>query len=198
MSSRSPRGDLSPRYASRSRSYKRARSRSRRSRSRSYNRRRRSRSRSNGYGYEKRGRQERAGGDPPKIFIGNIDHYTDEIDLENVFKKYGDLEDVYVPRDQKNRSNRGYAFVSFMDMRDAEDACNEDGKELQGRRIGVNIAKRRPGGPGSIKTYVPSRDGEGGSMRAWLGTRRRSRSYERRRSRTRSRQRRSSSRRRYR
>jgi len=179
---------------SKSHSEKRSRSRSprrrhRRSRSHSYHNRR---SVSRDYG-RSRSRGDRAR-EPAKIFIGNLDHYTDEIDLEEHFKRYGPLEDVYVPRDQRNRSNRGYAFMTFTDRRDAEDACTEDGADLNGRRIGVNIAKRRPGGTGKVRTYIPSRDGEGGSMRAWLGNnRRRSRSRDRRRSRTRSRGRRSRS-----
>jgi len=173
---------------SRSRSPRR-RSRYHRSRSQSYDNSRRSRSRD--YGRHSRSRDRAR--EPAKIFIGNLEHYTDEIDLEEHFKQYGPLEDVYVPRDQRNRSNRGYAFMTFQDKRDAEDACTEDGAELNGRRIGVNIAKRRPGGTGKVRTYIPSRDGEGGSMRAWLGSRRRSRSRDRRRSRTRSRGRRSRS-----
>jgi len=197
---------------SRSRSAKRSRSRSKnRSRTRSENRsrsrsprlgyRRSSfptrkqsrRSRSRDYGRRSRSRDRHEGREPAKIFIGNLEHHTDEVDLEEHFKRYGPLEDVYVPRDQRNRSNRGYAFITFQDRRDAEDACTEDGVDLNGRRIGVNIAKRRPGGTGKVRTYVPSRDGDGGSMRAWLGTRRRSRSRDRRRSRSHSRGRRSRS-----
>lgn len=73
--------------------------------------------------------------------MGNLDHYTDEVDLEKVFSRYGQLEDIFVPRNQVERCNRGYGFVTFVDKRDAVDACAEDGMELHGRRIGVNLAK---------------------------------------------------------
>lgn len=183
-------------YRSRTRSENRSRSRSPRMgyrRSRLYSREQSRRSRSRDYGRRSRSRGRNGAREPTKIFIGNMEHYTDEVDLEEYFKGYGPIEDVYVPRDQRNRSNRGYAFITFQDRRDAEDACGEDGADLNGRRIGVNIAKRRPGGSGKVRTYVPSRDGEGGSMRAWLGTRRSSRSRDRRRSRSHSRRRRSRS-----
>lgn len=40
----------------------------------------------------------------------------------------------------------GFAFVTFEDLRDAEDAVKElNGKELQGRRVRVEVAKRRRG-----------------------------------------------------
>jgi len=191
----------------------------RRRRSNSYSRsrsQRRSRSKS-------RSRRDNRGRSPPrqhsdggkKIFVGYMDPHCDEIDLEECFKKYGPIEDIFVPRDEANRCNRGFGFVTFADKRDALDACAEDGRELCGRRIGVNLAKvRRTRGNGPPKTYVPSKDGEGGAMRAWLGSswrpwyrrlgyrtsrsvsrsgrksnrRRRERSYSRSRSRSRSRQ----------
>lgn len=40
----------------------------------------------------------------------------------------------------------GFGFVSFEDIRDASDAVNElNGKEIQGRRIRVEHAKRQRG-----------------------------------------------------
>jgi len=114
-----------------------------------------------------------------KCFVGNLEPLTDEIDLEERFSAYGALEDIYVPRDRSDRANRGYGFITFVDRRDAEDACREDGEELRGRRIGVNLAKPRPGGERQPRTYVPSRDGIQGSLREFTGrgrTRSRSRS----------------------
>jgi len=186
----SPRSrSLSKRKASRSRSRSRSRGRRRR-RSRS-KRRSRDRGRSRSRSYDRDDRDDKDdkyysdGG--KKVFVGNMDHYTDEIDLEKVFSRYGRIEDIFVPRNLVERCNRGYGFVTFIDKRDAVDACAEDGMELHGRRIGVNLAKPRAGGDGRPpKCYVPSRDGEGGAMRAWLGTsggrprRRRSRSRRRR------------------
>lgn len=202
------------RSASRSRKKggrRRQRSRSASSRSRS-RRRSRSDSRSNRRRDRSPPRRREHSDGGKKIFVGYMDPHCDEIDLEDCFKKYGPIEDIFVPRDEANRCNRGFGFVTFADKRDALDACAEDGRELCGRRIGVNLAKtRRTQGNGPPKTYVPSKDGEGGAMRAWLGSswrpwyrrlggrngrkRRRDRSYSKSRSRSRSRDRRSKRRR---
>jgi len=50
-----------------------------------------------------------------------------------------------VPLDPDTRSGRGFAFVTFTDNRDADDAVAEyDGRELDGRKVTVNIARARP------------------------------------------------------
>merc|ERR1719233_1458450 len=170
------------------------------SRSRSYRRSRsvrRSRSRNNRYQRSPSPQYVRN-----KCFVGNLEPLTDEFDLEAKFARYGTMEDIFIPRDRTNRCNKGFAFVTFTDERDAKDACQEDGLELRGARVRVNLAKPRPGGEavrGKVKTYVPSRDGLIGSLREFTGRgKTRSRSYDRARYRSRSRNRSSSRRRRYR
>merc|ERR1712062_548628 len=101
--------------------------------------------------------------------IDNLSYKTDIEALRRKFSKYGDIGDVYVPKDKYGES-RGFAFVRFYDKRDAEDAIDGmDGKDVDGRELRVDIARHdRP---------TPSRRG---------GGRYQSRSRERRRSRTRS------------
>ena len=47
---------------------------------------------------------------------------------------FGELGDVYIPRNRETRESRGFAFVRFMKKEDAEKACSLDGKELAGGR----------------------------------------------------------------
>merc|ERR1719384_1963393 len=138
-------GDRSnSRGRSRSASPRRSRSLSKRKASRSRARRSRDRGRSRSRSYDRDDRDDKYYSDGgKKVFVGNMDHYTDEIDLEKVFSRYGRIEDIFVPRNLVERCNRGYGFVTFIDKRDAVDACAEDGMELHGRRIGVNLAKPR-------------------------------------------------------
>jgi len=197
---RSPNASLSSRRSysrrkTRSRSNGRGgyRSRSRRSyrsRSRSFNGRRggnRSRSRNR--------EENRVSEGGKKVFVGNLEPVTDEIDFEELFSKYGELEDIYIPRDRGNRQNRGFGFITFKDAHDAKDACKESGNQLRGARIRVNLAMPRPGGDRKQgRTYLPSRDGITGSLREFTrrgrgGSRSRSRSPSRRRYRSRSRSR---------
>jgi len=165
-----------------------------RSRKRSLSPRKRSRSRARSYRSYSKSRSREIDSveeqrDPTKVFVKNLQHQTDEIDLEEFFGHYGPIEDIFVPRDNDMLCNRGFGFVTFRDRRDANEACREDGTDLHGRRIIVNIARPRPGKATNLKTYVPSRDGEGGAMRRWVESQRRARDRRQLRVRPRSRSR---------
>jgi hypothetical protein len=45
--------------------------------------------------------------------------------------RYGDIGDVYIPRDHRTNESRGFGFVRFYDKRDAEDAMRVDGRVSQ-------------------------------------------------------------------
>ncbi|KAF4674659.1 Serine/threonine-protein kinase ulk2 [Perkinsus chesapeaki] len=85
-----------------------------------------------------------------KVYVGNLEEGTREEELEAVFKRYGGLESVWVARNPP-----GFAFVTFDDARDADDACRgEDGKDFNGRSMRVEIARRKSGkGKGKGKGY---------------------------------------------
>ncbi|MEQ2216408.1 Serine arginine-rich splicing factor 2, partial [Xenoophorus captivus] len=62
--------------------------------------------------------------------------------LRRVFEKYGRVGDVYIPRDRYTKESRGFAFVRFLDKRDAEDAMDAmDGALLDGRELRVQMAR---------------------------------------------------------
>ena len=58
--------------------------------------------------------------------------------LREKFSHYGDIGDVYIPRNYSTNEPRGFAFVRFADKRDAEDAQRAlDGAEIDGREIRI-------------------------------------------------------------
>ena len=74
--------------------------------------------------------------------VDNLTYRTTMEELERYFKKYGEIGDIYIPRDQNTRESRGFAFVRYYNDRDAEDAMDGmDGKVLDGREIRVALAK---------------------------------------------------------
>ncbi|KAF3853805.1 hypothetical protein F7725_014493 [Dissostichus mawsoni] len=54
--------------------------------------------------------------------VDNLTYRTSPETLRRVFEKYGRVGDVYIPRDRYTKESRGFAFVRFLDKRDAEDA----------------------------------------------------------------------------
>lgn len=74
--------------------------------------------------------------------VDNLTYRTTMDDLDRYFSKYGDLGDIYIPRDRHRRESRGFAFVRYYEKRDAEDAIDGlDGTVIDGRQIRVTLAK---------------------------------------------------------
>ena len=74
--------------------------------------------------------------------VDNLTYRTTTDDLKRIFQKYGEIGDVYIPRDRFNRESRGFAFVRYYDRRDAEDAMDSlDGTIVDGRELRVQLAK---------------------------------------------------------
>ena len=74
--------------------------------------------------------------------VDNLTYRTTIEDLKRSFEKYGDVGDVYIPRDRFTRESRGFAFVRYYDKRDAEDAIDcMDGAIMDGREIRVQMAR---------------------------------------------------------
>ena len=135
-------------------------SRSRR-RSRSYSR---SRSRSRDRGSKISSKR------PPNIEgmislkVDNLSYKITAEDLLPMFEKFGEVGDIYIPRDRYTKDSRGFAFVRFFDHRDAEDAMDKmDGYMLEGREMRVQTARYgRPSEPPHIRygrAYIPNRRG---------------------------------------
>jgi len=90
--------------------------------------------------------------------VDNLTYKTTPESLRRVFERYGDIGDVYIPRDPHSQDSRGFAFVRYFDQRDADDAVDAmDGQMLDGRPLRVQVARharpqptgfRRSGGPG--------------------------------------------------
>lgn len=94
--------------------------------------------------------------------VDNLTYRTTPEDLRRAFEKYGDVGDVYIPRDRFTRESRGFAFVRFYDKRDAEDAMDSmDGALLDGREVRCQMA--RYGRPSEPYRRGPSRRGYSGS-----------------------------------
>jgi len=121
---------------------------------------------------------------PPNtsLFIRNISDESRPEDLRREFGRYGPIVDVYIPVDFYNRRPRGFAYIQFEDVRDAEDALhNLDRKWVCGRQIEIQFAQGDRKTPGQMKTKESRYDDDDDDRGSRSSRRRRSRSrsYER-------------------
>ncbi|XP_072530142.1 uncharacterized protein [Salminus brasiliensis] len=115
------------------------------------------------------------------LFIRNISDDSRPEDLRREFGRYGPITDVYIPLDFYSRRPRGFAYVQFEDVRDAEDAMHSlDRKWVCGRQIEIQFAQGDRKTPGQMK--AKERHSPCSSSRYDDSRRRRSRSrsYDRR------------------
>lgn len=76
-----------------------------------------------------------------KLFVGNINWKATKEDLEEIFSKIWELEEVVLIKDENGRS-KGFGFITFAQDSDADRAISElDGLEIEGRAIFVNEAR---------------------------------------------------------
>jgi len=78
-----------------------------------------------------------------QIYIGNLPYKTTEKELYDQFAQYGKIESVRIVKDHRTSRSKGYAFITYVNMRDAKKSLVNHGKKLSGRSLVVYIAKPR-------------------------------------------------------
>ncbi|XP_077447110.1 serine/arginine-rich splicing factor 10-like isoform X1 [Stigmatopora argus] len=125
---------------------------------------------------------------PPNssLFVRNISDESRPEDLRREFGRYGPVVDVYIPLDFFTRQPRGFAYIQFEDVRDAEDALHSlDRKWVCGRQIEIQFAQGDRKTPNQMKTKERNSPSRSSRYDDYDRRRRsRSRSYDRRRSRS--------------
>jgi len=88
-----------------------------------------------------------AGLEVVRLYVGGIPIGTDQDifalkeSLKELFQKYGEVLDCYIPTDYETGRPRGFAFVA-MAANDAEDACQQlDDTEFGGRTLRINESR---------------------------------------------------------
>jgi len=75
-----------------------------------------------------------------KLFVrGLLSHHT-STDLEALFQKYGELEEVKITTDRVTGASKGYGFVTFTQASAATSALEQPHKEYNGRTIHCKLA----------------------------------------------------------
>jgi RNA recognition motif-containing protein len=84
-----------------------------------------------------------------RLFVGNLSYQTMENDLQDLFSQAGAVNSVNLMLDKFTGKSRGFAFIEFGSVEDANKAVEMfHNKEFQGRQLTVNIARPRGEGGG--------------------------------------------------
>ncbi|MBX9608463.1 MAG: RNA-binding protein [Gammaproteobacteria bacterium] len=85
-----------------------------------------------------------------KLYVGNFPYSVNENDLRDLFASYGPIEDVRLITDRETGRSKGFAFITFATQSAAESALEQNGKDMKGRALRVNVAqdKVKTGGGG--------------------------------------------------
>ena len=89
-----------------------------------------------------------------KLYVGNLPYTINDAQLRDLFSEYGAIDELALIMDRDTGQPKGFAFVTFATQQAAEKALAENGKEIGGRTIRVNIAeekKPRGGGRGGSR-----------------------------------------------
>ncbi|GBG86624.1 hypothetical protein CBR_g41687 [Chara braunii] len=77
-----------------------------------------------------------------KIFVGRLPPETTSEDLRRYFNNFGRILDVYIPKDPKKNTHRGFGFVTFENDAAADRVASRS-HEIHGHPIAVDRASPR-------------------------------------------------------
>ena len=77
-----------------------------------------------------------------RVYVGTLDPNVTKEQLEDEARAFGKVEDIWIARNPP-----GFAFITYEDLRDAEDAVQGmAGKRIGEQEVRVELAKNRGGG----------------------------------------------------
>ncbi len=102
------------------------------------------------------------------IYVSNLSFNTNDVELNELFSKFGEVSSAKVIMDRESGRSRGFGFVEMPNAEEGKDAMlGLNNKEVEGRAMSVSVAKEREertgGGGGSRGGYSNNRGGGGGN-----------------------------------
>ena len=79
-----------------------------------------------------------------KLFIGGLPYSFDNQKLNDLFAQFGQVLAASIVFDKFTSTSKGFGFVEMSDYSAAQETIkNLDGSDLEGRRLGVSVARPR-------------------------------------------------------
>ena len=96
-----------------------------------------------------------------KLYVGNFPYSVDETQLRGIFSQYGEISELALIMDRDSGRPKGFGFITFATQESAEKALEQNGKDVGGRPLKVNVAMDKP------RTGGGGRGGNGGGNSRW-------------------------------
>ena len=82
--------------------------------------------------------------DQNKVYVGNLPFTVSEEQLRDIFAGYGEISQLNLIMDRDTGRPKGFGFITFATQQSAEKALEQNGKDMGGRALRVNIATEKP------------------------------------------------------
>lgn len=83
-----------------------------------------------------------------KLFVGGLPYAVTNDELKGMFDQFGEVLSASIVTDKFTGQSKGFGFVEMSDDNAAQTAIKElDGSEMNGRKIGVSVARPREDRP---------------------------------------------------
>jgi len=79
-----------------------------------------------------------------KLYVGNFPFSASEDQLREIFSQYGEISDFAMIMDRDTGRPKGFGFITFATQEAAEKALEQNGKDMDGRPLRVNMAIDKP------------------------------------------------------
>lgn len=83
-----------------------------------------------------------------KLYVGNFPYSVTEDQLREIFSQYGEISELAMIMDRDTGRPKGFGFITFATQEAAERALEQNGNDLDGRPLKVNVAIDKPRGGG--------------------------------------------------
>ena len=89
-----------------------------------------------------------------RLFVGGISTQTTEDDLYEYFSTFGKVLNTFIIRDPFTRASKGFGYVEYERIEDAEWVLSYNGHFLHGRKISVDYRKSKEGSNHYMKKFT--------------------------------------------
>jgi RNA recognition motif-containing protein len=96
------------------------------------------------------------------IYVSNLSFNTSDVELQDLFSKFGEVSSAKVITDRETGRSRGFGFVEMPNDAEGKEAmAGLNNKEVEGRAMSVSVAKEREARTGGGGGYSNNRGGGG-------------------------------------